>query len=189
LLDNAPTEVYGCTEGDGLTVIRVPGIHPRFVLIGENRALLGRWAGLAAEARPVGLSAWELLDIQAGLPWIGTPLAEAFVPQMLNLQALGGVSFNKGCYPGQEVVARSQYLGSVKRRLYLARCSGGAVCPQPGDMLPTIGGEEAGQVVAAQPHPAGCCALLAVLRNECVEQCGLTLHPLPYQAALEDKTK
>jgi folate-binding protein YgfZ len=185
-LGQAPAEIYACAETENLTVFRVPGPLPRFVLIGEGRALMGQWAGLAAEAKPVGLPAWNLLDILAGLPWIGTALAEEFVPQMLNLQALDGVSFNKGCYPGQEIVARSQYLGSVKRRLYLARCTG-ETCPRTGATLPTIGGEEAGQVVAAQPHPQGGCLLLAVLRIEMAEQCGLAFSALPYQAALEAK--
>ena len=63
----------------------------------------------------VDAALWRWLDIRSGLPRIVTATQDRFVPQMLNLEALGGVDFKKGCYPGQEVVARSQYLGKLKR--------------------------------------------------------------------------
>jgi len=62
---------------------------------------------------------WHWLSLQSGLPWVQAATSEQFVPQMLNLELLGGVNFQKGCYPGQEVVARSQYRGTLKRRTYL----------------------------------------------------------------------
>jgi folate-binding protein YgfZ len=69
---------------------------------------------------PVGTGAWRLAEINAGVPRITQPTQERFVPQMINYELIGGVNFRKGCYPGQEVVARSQYLGKLKRRMVLA---------------------------------------------------------------------
>jgi len=71
-------------------------------------------------ALPVlALADWHWLSLQSGLPWISAATSEQFVPQMVNLELLGGVNFKKGCYPGQEIVARSQYRGTLKRRSYL----------------------------------------------------------------------
>ena len=61
---------------------------------------------------------WGWRDIDAGIPWLTLSTQEQFVPQMANMELIGGVSFKKGCYPGQEIVARSQYLGKMKRRLF-----------------------------------------------------------------------
>jgi folate-binding protein YgfZ len=86
-------------------------------------------------ARPVGLAAWQWLEIAAGQPRVVAATQEAFVPQMLNMElpAVAGVSFSKGCYPGQEIVARTQYLGKVKRRTFRARLAS-AVAPAPMSM-------------------------------------------------------
>ncbi|WP_445370474.1 YgfZ/GcvT domain-containing protein [Methylomonas sp. HW2-6] len=74
---------------------------------------------------------WRYHDIASGLPWFGPEQSEQHIPQMLNIDRLGGISFNKGCYTGQEIVARTHYLGKVKRALFVAACSG-ASQPQPG---------------------------------------------------------
>ncbi|MBB5205444.1 hypothetical protein HNQ51_002763 [Inhella inkyongensis] len=95
--------------------------------LGQRRALvLGTQPPSSAE-----LSApdWAWLEVQAGLPWVSAGTAEHFVPQMINWELLGGVNFQKGCYPGQEVVARSQYRGTVKRRTQLLL--GAAASPLP----------------------------------------------------------
>ncbi|HSI52449.1 MAG TPA: folate-binding protein [Ramlibacter sp.] len=82
------------------------------------------WIAPAGEAPPSGptldLQAWLWGEVRAGIAMITTPIVEAFVPQMLNYESVGGVNFKKGCYPGQEVVARSQFRGTLKRRAYLA---------------------------------------------------------------------
>ncbi|NOQ13947.1 MAG: folate-binding protein [Methyloprofundus sp.] len=71
----------------------------------------------------VNENAWLGLDIQAGIPWLGTATTESFVPQMLNLDKLDAISFDKGCYTGQEIVARTHYLGKNKRAMYQASCT------------------------------------------------------------------
>jgi tRNA-modifying protein YgfZ len=74
-----------------------------------------------------GLAAWSEREVQRGVARITAPLVDLFVPQMLNYESIGGVSFKKGCYPGQEIVARSQFRGAIKRRTYLVQASNSAV--------------------------------------------------------------
>lgn len=101
----------------------------------------------------VGADRFKLRDIVDGIPTVTPEIAEEFVPQMLNLDLLGGISFSKGCYTGQEIVARTHYLGTVKRRMHRFRVVGG-VAPRPGSRLLRADGTTAGQiVVAAQAEP------------------------------------
>jgi folate-binding protein YgfZ len=107
--------------------------------------------------RPAGAACWEWLDIREGIPLITQATQNQLVPQMANLELIGAVSFSKGCYTGQEVVARSQYLGKgVKRRMYLARLDG-STPPSAGDELfsDDLGAQASGLVVNAQPAPDG----------------------------------
>lgn len=153
-------------EVDKVTVIRVAGIHPRFELYGTLTDIQRVWLSLSTEAVPVGSVAWKRLDLLAGLPVIYTNTMDNFVPQMVNLEELGGISFKKGCYTGQEVVARLHYRGNLKRRMYLAHVdSPGA--PQAGDVLisPEVSETEGvGTIVDAQPGPNGGYDVLAVIR-------------------------
>lgn len=150
------------------------------------------WSALTAHATPVGTSVWDWLRLSNGIPMIMSPTQDEFVPQMVNWEALGGVSFKKGCYPGQEIVARTQYLGKLKRRMYLAHAEG-AESPRPGDNLytPDMGGQASGKVVNAAPAPGGGFDLLAVAQIESVagnqpihwksaDGPVLTLKPQPY---------
>ncbi len=120
---------------------------------------------------------WPLQNIRAGLPSVHDATTEAFVPQMCNLDLLGGVSFTKGCYTGQEVVARMRYLGQLKRRMYLARIGTGT-CPAPGDALfspSSRSAQGAGRVVAARPSPEGGCEALVVAEIAAFEAADLRL--------------
>jgi folate-binding protein YgfZ len=97
------------------TLIRLPDGG---YLLAAPQALLNEYTEhLAAQLPAVDAKYWQWRDICAALPWIGNATAEAFVPQMLGFEKIG-VSFQKGCYPGQEIIARAQYLGEVKRHLY-----------------------------------------------------------------------
>ena len=120
-------------------------------------------AALSVTLRPVGAPCWEWLDIRSGLPWITAPTQEQLVPQMANLELVGGVSFQKGCYPGQEIVARTHYRGKLKRRMYLASVASGRA-PAPGDNLfsDDLPGQASGLVVNAQRSPEGGYDVLAV---------------------------
>ncbi len=150
------------------------------------------WEQLASRARPVGTPAWDWLMVRAGVPVVLPPTQDHFVPQMANMEILGGISFNKGCYPGQEIVARSQYLGKVKRRLYLAHLDAEA---RPGDELfaPEPADQAAGLIANAAPAPGGGWDVLAVALSPSVEAgdirlksrdgARLSFAPLPYPVA------
>lgn len=134
-LGDVPTAVDEIRHARELTVIRLPGKQPRFEIHGPSAPLAALRTTLATATMPADADAWRLLDILAGIPTVYPETSEAFLPQMLNLQRLGGVSFRKGCYVGQEIVARTHHLGQLKRRLYRARLLGTALPPQPGDEL------------------------------------------------------
>lgn len=168
-----PLAPAGARTPRDLTILRLPGPHPRCQIVGPAELLQDLWRQLP-ECRPVGAAAWRWLDIIAGLPTLYPATVDAFVPQMANLDLLGGVSFQKGCYPGQEIVARMHYRGRLKQRLYRGQV-GGAAAPQPGDAIfaPNFPGQRSGTVVDAQPAPQGGYDLLAVVQISSVETGGL----------------
>jgi len=128
------------------------------------------WQRITVAARPVGLAAWQWLEIAAGQPRVVVATQEAFVPQMLNMElpAVAGVSFSKGCYPGQEIVARTQYLGKVKRRTFRARI---AALAAPGTHVfaPETGEQHCGAVVSIAPSPSGEFECLVCVQSNAVE--------------------
>jgi folate-binding protein YgfZ len=187
-----PAEADQVTHKGNLSIVRVPGTQPRFEVYASSLdAARTLWDTLNVNGAPVGESAWRLLEIQAGLPSIFAATAELFVPQMTNLQVIKGVSFKKGCYPGQEIVARMQYLGTLKRRMYLGHIATDEIA-SPGDSLfPATNNEQpVGRIVDAQPHPDGGQSALAVLQiasadtNDvylaAADGPAFTLQPLPY---------
>ena len=135
------------------------------------------------------LNEWLLGQIRAGIGQVMPQTRELFIPQMLNLQAVGGVSFKKGCYTGQEIVARMQYLGKLKRRLYRLSLDS-AQMPEPGTPLfsPSHSSSIGEVVIAAKADQV--IELLAVLQAEAadsgdvhlgtLEGPGLRLLDLPY---------
>ena len=154
-----------------LTVIRVPGPSPRFEVLGPVDAIEPLWDTLTTKATPMDGTFWALLDIRAGIPTVYPETADAFVPQMTNMQLIDGVSFTKGCYTGQEVVARMQYLGKLKRRMYRAEVES-VTAPRPGDELHAPGStseQASGRVVDARPSGDGRYELLAVVEVEAAE--------------------
>lgn len=154
--------------------LALPGPDPRCLVIAPRQA-----APQATDA-----TAWRHADILAGLPQIHPETQGRFVPQMLNLHWLGGIDFHKGCYPGQEIVARLQYRGKLTRRLFRAVLDAAAT-PPPGAAVTDAEGAVRGEVVEAAPGPDGQ-DLLAVLRIDAtggplrIGGAELTLAPLPY---------
>jgi len=166
------------TSGE-VTVLRLPSPSPRFELIGPVDALAGLWEALSQDAGRGTADLWALHDIRGGIPTVYQETVDAFVPQMVNLQLIDGVSFTKGCYTGQEVVARMQYLGKLKRRMYWAEVET-ASPPRPGDELhaPTSTSEQAsGRVVDARASGPGCYELLAVVEIDAAEGGEVRLGP------------
>jgi folate-binding protein YgfZ len=146
-------------------VIRLPDAE------GAPRALL---VGAAPAALPaLDLDRWRWLEVSSGVPLIQSATVEQFVPQMINLELIGGVDFRKGCYPGQEVVARSQYRGTLKRRMFLFDVDAAAQAGQ--EIFHSADpGQPAGLVANAAPAPAGGSSLLAEVKLAALE--GGSLH-------------
>lgn len=167
--DELVAERFG--QAPSAPMLVVQGADGWAVRLGEDRfdvfvtpqAAPELWQRWAAQARPVGAPVWDWLTVTAGVPVILPPTQDHFVPQMANMELLGGVSFQKGCYPGQEIVARSQYLGKLKRRMYLAHVEATATA---GHELfsPDLPGQSCGMVVNAAPAPGGGTDLLAVMQ-------------------------
>lgn len=158
-LPDAPMKTAHCAGG---TVVRLDEV--RFEIAANADTAGELWRALAEVARPVGGEAWQWLEIAAGIPLISAATREEFVPQMANFERIGGVSFHKGCYPGQEVVARTQYLGKVKRHLYRARAE---VPLSPGAALfsPEAPEQACGMLVNTAPAPEGGHVALAVIQE------------------------
>ena len=170
-----PQEDGAVVRTEDLMAIRVSSDRAELWVPAEQAEHRARQ--LAAQLPEGELNQWLLGQIRAGLGQVMAQTRELFIPQMLNLQAVGGVSFKKGCYTGQEIVARMQYLGKLKRRLYRLALPAGEL-PAPGTPLfsPTHGSAIGEVVLAAQATDQ--VELLAVLQAEAVEDGNLHLGTL-----------
>jgi hypothetical protein len=171
-LGAAPAEASATIHHSGMSAIRLPGNSLRYLVVGTNAGMQALWQALRESNTPVGYRAWQLLDIEAGLPSVYADNVEAFVPQMLNLHAIGGVSFKKGCYPGQEIVARMHYLGKLKRRMYRAHIDTDTP-PKVGEGIfaaDSDSGQGAGRIVMSSPAAKGGFEVLAVVQVSSAEQ-------------------
>ncbi|MEW7857638.1 MULTISPECIES: YgfZ/GcvT domain-containing protein [Pseudomonas] len=183
-----PPEDGAVARNDGLIAIRVSADRTELWAPADQAEVLRE--KLAAQLPEGDLNQWLLGQIRAGIGQVMPATRELFIPQMLNLQAIGGVSFKKGCYTGQEIVARMQYLGKLKRRLYRLALNAEEL-PEPGTPLfsPTHGSSIGEVVIAARAEQN--IELLAVLQAEAAEDGnlhlgalegpGLHLLDLPYQ--------
>jgi folate-binding protein YgfZ len=164
-----PAAAHSLIDADTATLLRLPGPAPRFEIFTRPELAADLWNALRPQCTPVGSDAWEWLEITAGIPTVVPATQEAFVPQMLNLDALGGINFKKGCYTGQEIVARTHYLGKVKRRMHLGHLAA-AASPKAGDpVFGTDSGEPVGMLARVAPSPEGGHAVLFEVRLESVE--------------------
>lgn len=182
-----PVETDSVVRTETLIAIRVsPGRAELWAPVEHAESLLSQLAATLPQAE---LNEWLLGQIRAGIGQVMPQTRELFIPQMLNLQAVGGVSFKKGCYTGQEIVARMQYLGKLKRRLYRLSLVA-AQLPEPGTALfaPSHNSSIGEVVIAAKADQS--IELLAVLQAEAadngdirlgsLEGPGLQLLDLPY---------
>jgi tRNA-modifying protein YgfZ len=161
VLGPAPAVGAVASSGDQL-VVALPG--PRYVITVAPDTAASCWERLTSVCRPAGFTVWQWLTLCAGVPVITSPTSDLFVPQAANWDVLGGISFQKGCYAGQEIVARTQYLGRLKERLALAHLDGAP--PAPGERLysAAFGEQACGTIVNAAAAPAGGSDMLAVLQ-------------------------
>lgn len=126
-----PLAIYDQIDTDAGTLIRHPNAFgiPRYQWITNAAVAMEAWPQLSTVLQAASPDAWHLAEIDGGVPQITAATQEQFVPQMINFELIGGVNFKKGCYPGQEIVARSQYLGKLKRRMMHASVDAANVVP------------------------------------------------------------
>lgn len=189
---SVPSNRHDVGMFSGGHVLRIPG--SRFLLCIPNEAFPACWAALTATLQPAGAAVWDWLEIVNGIAFVSPATQDQLVPQMANMELIGGVNFKKGCYPGQEVVARTQYLGRLKRRMYLAHVEADPP-PAAGDGLYSddTGDQANGLIVACAPAPQGGWDCLAVVQSTSAEQSRvhlralegptLSFRPLPYPVA------
>ena len=175
LYPSLPQQAMDVSQHDADTVLRRDA--QRFQIVSSPQRAMDVWQLLTTPSptgggpgwgNPLqaGSACWDWLDISAGIPFVLPATLEAFVPQMLNFEIIGGVNFKKGCYPGQEVVARMHYLGKPKRRMYLALVEGD-ITPKAGDDLYSaeLEGQSCGTVINAVAAPEVGFELLAVVQT------------------------
>ena len=193
-----PEQDNHCTVSNHMVICKIQGTQPRYMIISDAQTAIDTWSKLSPSAVQCSHNIWSHLDIMAGVPQIYEANVEAFVPQMMNLHSIDGISFNKGCYPGQEIVARMHYLGKLKRRMYLTHVDAQQPAPRAGDLIFAANDqskEGIGRVVDAQPSPKGGFDLLSVLQIASVDSGSarlfsadgpaLDIHDLPYKVILE----
>ncbi len=178
-----PAPTWAKADQGEVSLVRLPDAQ------GRARALWLAPAGAVPDLPELDASLWQWLDVHSGVATVSAPVVEAFVPQMLNYESVNGVNFKKGCYPGQEVVARSQFRGTLKRRAYLVHAEAPVAV---GDNVFHASDAEqpTGTVVAVAAHPvAGCDAIVSMqissadggrLTAGAADGTNLTLLPLPY---------
>lgn len=165
-----PQTNYAATQHDDVTIIRMPCVKPAYQIITNRDNQEKLLKDLSTDFKPVEKAAWDCLETQSGIPEIVTATQEAFVPQMVNLDALGGINFKKGCYTGQEIVARTHYLGKVKRRALLGtiKLEDANITPTAGDTITDATQQNIGQVIRAVASVEGQIELLFECRLDSI---------------------
>lgn len=208
-----PADINTLSQEDGIVCARIAGPTPvsasstqpgsRFILFCPIDIAKKLWQQLSQHATPVGQNAWHLLDILAGYGQVETSTVEQFLPHNLNYQSIGAISFNKGCFTGQEIIARMHYRGQLKSRLYLLASeikslpkAGSGLFIKQGDQFKRHG-ELVNIAIAGKKAGAYDCRILALLPTTNPEQTPLFLSPkdeqgltikvlkLPYKVAEE----
>jgi folate-binding protein YgfZ len=186
-----PATPYAKVEGEAGTVIRLPDAFgaPRWLWLTNADTALVALEGARGRLQLGGNAAWHLASIHAGIPQVTAATQEQFVPQMINFELIGGVNFKKGCYPGQEIVARSQYLGKLKRRVVLASLDNASARAGDEVFAADDPAQPAGMIVNAAPNGAGgadalveikLAALDGVVHHGTAGGTALRFLPLPY---------
>lgn len=161
------------TQADAAWVLALP--DGRFLVHAPDTVASATRTRLLAHAREVPSEHWAWLQVRAGIPMITRATQDLFVPQTANWDLVGGLDFRKGCYPGQEIVARMQYLGRLKERLFAFHVASAAPVPATPIFSPAFGEQACGTVVNAGPAPAGGSDLLAVVQWSAAQEADLRL--------------
>ena len=176
--DTTLEQDWAVAQHDNASIIRLAS--DRYQINATTPAhAIALWEKLDKSATAASSTCWDWLNINAGIPVISPPTQELFVLQMSNLDLLGGVSFQKGCYPGQEIVARTHYLGKQKRRMFLAHIESDSV-PVAGNEVfsEEMPAQPCGMVINASPAPGGGFDLLAIMQISSLESNHIHLNTL-----------
>lgn len=171
-IDNLNTEVDSVSHNDNYIIIRVPGELPRYEIFCSIEHAKTLWESVGKKASIVNSACWNYLNIRNGLPFIDSHTSEAFVPQMANMELINGISFEKGCYTGQEIVARTHFLGKQKRRTYRIKFVTDTQ-PKVGEQLATETSTEnqyTGTLVTLQPTAENEYEALAVIQIKAADE-------------------
>jgi folate-binding protein YgfZ len=171
-IDKLRSAVNSVSYNDNYIIIRVEGDIPRYEVFCSYAHAKALWEAVSKKASIVNSVCWDYLNIKSGLPFIDSKTSEEFVPQMLNMDLIDAVSFKKGCYTGQEIVARTHYLGKQKRRTYRIKISSDSK-PQAGAQLATESSTEnqyTGTLLTVYPVAENEYEALAVIQIQAAEQ-------------------
>lgn len=176
IINDAPSASGQTIQNGNLSILRIAGNTPRYEIFSDTLTSNSSdsiddakqlWEQCAENATTINSNGWDYLNILAGLPDISEASSEAWIPQMVNYIAVGGVDFKKGCYPGQEVVARLNYLGKTKRRMYHLQIDTDQL-PAIGDSITSAsnngGDKAAGKILNVAINPTGKVEALAILK-------------------------
>jgi folate-binding protein YgfZ len=192
--DKQHSYVAACT--DDYLCFTLPGPSNRYLMLCKSDASDEITQSLQKIEHVFPESVWKQMDIMSGLPFVDADTQELFVPQMTNMELIEGVSFSKGCYPGQEVVARLHYLGNANRRMFQFSCHSDKDLTTGEDIVSTLSDKAIGKVLSVEKTSEQDWIGLAVLRIENIQEDGLqckdsriTITSLPYNVPLEGKKK
>lgn len=179
----------GSLESPGL-LLRLQDKVPRSIILCSLDRAIYLWQQFSAKGNCVGTCHWARYDIEAGIAWVGKAGSEEFLPQSLNLDLLGGLSFDKGCYPGQEIIARMHFRGKLKQRLFLTTVAVNEPAATGSKLYTADVKQRVGMVVNASLAPDQGCIMLVVLELKYAGKThihlgaedgpALQLHALPY---------
>ena len=176
-IENINIDIDSVTFNDDYIAICITGTKPRYEIFCSLKQAKSLWQQVLQRAIIVSPSVWDYLNIQAGLPLIDTNTSEEFVPQMANMELVNGVSFTKGCFTGQEIIARTHYLGKQKRRTYHIKIDS-TTRPKSGDHLATDTSTEnqyTGTLVSVYQTAENIYEALAVIQIKSAEESQLKL--------------
>lgn len=191
IIGTIPMQPMDVVQSGNLTIIRQAAPVPRFEILGELDDARKLWTQLGVNAAGVSRGAWDYYDVEAGIPHVTADSTEAWVPQMMNLHLTDAISFTKGCFPGQEIVARLKYLGKNKRQTYRLGIDS-VDLPAVGTAINNSDGAEAGKVLNAALNPDGKVEVLAVMKtaeigNELtIDNHAVQVLELPYALETDD---
>ncbi len=196
---DAPDQDYACTSNDSAICMKIPGSASRFLVVGDDFLESKLSTIELADVDFFMHDFWKWLDILAGIPSVNKYTQEAFVPQMANMELINGVSFSKGCYPGQEIVARLHYLGNANRRMFRIKCNDAKNINDGDDIYSAGNNQSIGKILSVIKHSNNTADALAVIRLEAVKEnqlaagsttgSPLELKGLPYEVPIEENEK